>query len=202
MKLGRQGEILLEPKESYLEIVSNPTEINKPEGKEVFKGSVKLQPHFLKDIWDVLEKKRQHVLVRSGGKVLIVKYLPEKDRVRLIFKDENRHSSYILFGSALSRFKDLFLDAVKKLKVIAVREDGFSGVKAGEFVVLKNENKELYLNKDFAEKLKDVIFKNYLIKEPVKMENRWYSIDEEGNLKVKGVVIPKDAVKEVYLFLL
>ncbi len=203
MKLGTQGELTLVPNSSYLEIASRPTEINTREGFKPFSGGVKVQPHFLKTIWEVLENEREKAIIRSAGKLLVVKYQPEKNRIRISFKGEDgTYSSYILFGNAFARFKDLFLDSVKKLKVVSIQNGDFSGTKAGNFVILRKGTKELYLDEDMKEKLKEIILKNYLIKKPVKIDARNYQIDEEGNLIIKGLKIPKESVKEVYLFLL
>lgn len=201
MKLGRQGELSVKGDSTALIFESSPTEINTSEGKRPFIGQVLVQPHSLKLIWEVLEGKRNRVTIRSGDKILIVKYQPEKNRVRFRFLKEDEDSSYILFGSALNRFKDLFLDAIKDMQVVTIRNGDFVATRAGDKYILRNGKLEYYIDSENAERLKQFILKNYLLKEPLPVSGK-ISIDEEKNLKYKGLVIPKESVKDLYLFIL
>ena len=202
MKLGTQGELNVKASNTALVFESIPTEINHRDDRMPFQGQVIVQPHMIRTIWDVLEGKRPKATIKSGDKTLIVKYQPEKNRVRIRFtQGEEKDSSYILFGGALNRFKDLFLDEVKKMSVSSVRHDDFVATRVGDKYILRNGKLEYYLDKDQAEKLKQFILKNYLLKEPIPVEGK-IAIDEDKNLRYKGLIIPKEAVKDLYLFIL
>lgn len=203
MKLGRQGEVKVLPDSSAIKFESKPTEINKQDEKEVFDGQIIVQPHSIKLIWEVLEGKKEKVKVKSGQNILSIIYQAEKNRVRIRFYDVygEKESSYILFGNALNRFKDEFLRAVKQAGIVSVNLNGFSAMRINDKVILRDDQKEFYLDKDQSERLKNFILNNYILKEPVVMEGK-IGIDEEKNIVYRGLKIPQPIVKEFLLFVL
>ena len=201
MKLGRQGSLNVEGRGSTIVFISNPTEVNTADGKKPFKGEVIVQPHSVKLIWEVLEGNRDNVIIRSGQNMLIVKNQFDKSRVRIRFANSESESSYIVFGGALSRFKDAFLNAVRNAGVVSLRNKDFSAIRVGNQVILRNGTKEYYVDEEEAKKLKEFILRNFLLKQPVKMEGK-IGIDEEKNLTYKGLTIPYDNIKDLYLFIL
>lgn len=203
MKLGRQGEVKVLPDSSAIKFESKPTEINKQDEKEVFDGQIIVQPHSIKLIWEVLEGKKEKVKVKSGQNILSIIYQAEKNRVRIRFYDVygEKESSYILFGNALNRFKDEFLRAVKQAGIVSVNLNGFSAMRINDKVILRDDQKEFYLDKDQSERLKNFILNNYILKEPVVMEGK-IGIDEEKNIVYRGLKIPQPIVKELLLFVL
>lgn len=202
LKLKGQGEIELVPRETFLEIISKPVEKNKYGDKKPFSGSAIIQPFQVKNLWHTLEGKTDKFVVRSGKLFVVFRNYPQKGGHRIIYMGEESQSSYFLTGYNLAKFKDAYLEAVRKLGAITISQDGFSAARVADKLILRDGKYEFFLEEKDKAILKDIIYKNYLIKEPSPIKTPLYVINNNKDLIYKKVSIPLSAIKDLYLFIL
>jgi len=205
VKIGKQGEIELEAKDSYISFKVKSFENNKDEGKEAFNGEIKIQPHRVFDFLEVIYGEQDFTVLKSGISQLRIKNKMEKGgiRIHVIKTDGSRNivasSSFLILNSKLNALKNELLKEIKNLKAVSIAKDDFHLLKTGEIIVMRNENKELFLDDTGKEQLKNIIFNNFIISNPRPIQTKLYKIDEERNLVFRGLLIPKEVIRKIYI---
>lgn len=205
MRIAKQGEIKFNAGTSALRVHSEPTELNKGENAErPFKGDIIVQPHSVPLLWRALEGRIEKFVIKSGDARLFVRNQREKKRVRFVFSSErdSSHSSYVIPYNLLGKLRQELMEAVNKLGVISISHGDFSAIRTGNTVVLRNGKREIYLDDEGKRTLASFIYYNYLMGEPIQMKNKNFEIKETLDLAYKGLVIPRDLTRELYMLIL
>jgi len=208
MKLGKQGEILLEPLETALKIKVMPTELNKPENGEKFTGEIIVQPHSIYDLWKLLDGRNEKIKLSSGQNVLLAKRDKEKNSVVFTFmdKDNTKRSKFTLFNDndKINQFQNYLNRVVKNLGIFVLSCNGFTVRRVKNNIILSSkETHDYFLTEKDIDDLRKFILEEYLLKEGLKRtKGGKIRLDDDGNIIFRNIKIPKEIVKDFYSLIL
>ena len=198
IKIAKQGEITIEGKDSYISLKVNAFEPNN-NGSKPFRNEFKIQPHRVFDLLDVIDGNCDFTAFKSGMSVMKVKYKPEKNGIRLTFRKDDASSSFLIINTKLNAFRKELIEAIRKLKVVSVSDENCHIVRTGDYLLLKNHSKEIFLTKAEANRLKELIL-HLSVVGPINIKTRIYSV-HNGDLYYRGVFLPKSILKKLYVLI-